>query len=83
MAGDGGELLARPMLLCFPNRRLLHDLDDGRYPFCPLTMAEMDHGQQATERRLGWCLVMVRATSGEASAPRTCIEASSSSPLAS
>jgi hypothetical protein len=33
MAGDGGELLPRATLLCFPNRRLLHDLDDGRYPF--------------------------------------------------
>jgi hypothetical protein len=33
MAGDGGELLALPTLLHFPNRRLLHDLDDGRYPF--------------------------------------------------
>jgi hypothetical protein len=45
--------------------------------------AEMDHGQQATEWRLGWCLVTVRAASGEASAPRTCAEAYSSSPLAS
>jgi hypothetical protein len=44
MASDGGELLARPMLIRFPNRRLLHDLDDGRYPFGPLTAAEMDHG---------------------------------------
>jgi hypothetical protein len=37
----------------------------------------------ATVRRLGRCLVMVRAVSGEASAPRTCVEASSSSLLAS
>jgi hypothetical protein len=34
-------------------------------------------------RRLGWCLVTVRAAVGEASAPRMCVEASSSSLLAS
>jgi hypothetical protein len=33
----------------------------------------------ATVRRLGRCLVMVRVASGEASAPRTCAKASSSS----
>jgi hypothetical protein len=37
----------------------------------------------ATVRQLGRCLVTVRAASGEASAPRTCAEASSSSLLAS
>jgi hypothetical protein len=37
----------------------------------------------ATVRRLGRCLAMVRAASGEVSAPRTCAEASSSSLLAS
>jgi hypothetical protein len=43
-------------------------------------------GQQrspATGRWLGRCLVMVRATFDEASAPKTCAEASSSSLLAS
>jgi hypothetical protein len=37
----------------------------------------------ATVRRLSWCLVMERSSSGEASATRMCAEASSSSPLAS
>jgi hypothetical protein len=37
----------------------------------------------ATVRQLGRCLMTVRAASGEASAPRTCAEASSSSLLAS
>jgi hypothetical protein len=37
----------------------------------------------AMVRRLGWHLVTVRAASGEASAPRTCAGASSSSLLAS
>jgi hypothetical protein len=37
----------------------------------------------ATVRRLSWCLSMVRAASGEASTPRTCAKASSSSLLAS
>jgi hypothetical protein len=36
-----------------------------------------------TVRRLGRCLSTVRAASGEASAPRTCAKASSSSLLAS
>jgi hypothetical protein len=33
MAGDGGELLARPVLVHFLIRKFLHDLDDGSYPF--------------------------------------------------
>jgi hypothetical protein len=33
MAGNGGELLARPILLRFPIQKFLHDLDDGSYPF--------------------------------------------------
>jgi hypothetical protein len=37
----------------------------------------------AMVRRLDRCLAMVRATSGEASAPRTCVEASLNSLLSS
>jgi hypothetical protein len=36
-----------------------------------------------TVRRLGRCLATVRAGSGEASAPRTCVKASLSSLIAS
>jgi hypothetical protein len=38
---------------------------------------------QATVRRLGWCLATVRVASGKASAPRMCTEASLNSLLAS
>jgi hypothetical protein len=48
------------------NRKLLHDLDDERHPFCSLTTVETDHGKWVMERRLGWCLAIVRAAFGEA-----------------
>jgi hypothetical protein len=34
---------------------------------------ETDHGKQATERRLGRCLLTLRAVSGETSAPAAAV----------
>jgi hypothetical protein len=49
-----------------------------------LTLIDRERQRSAAmARRLGWCLSTVRAASGEASAPRTCAKASSSSLLAS
>jgi hypothetical protein len=47
-------------------RKLLHDLDDKRRPFCPLTAAEMDHGKLVMGRQLSWFLMMLGAASGVA-----------------
>jgi hypothetical protein len=49
-----------------------------------LTLIDEEWQQSsATVRRLGRCLSTVRVASGEASAPWTCVKASSSSLLAS
>jgi hypothetical protein len=45
--------------------------------------ANLNLRRAATVRRLGRCLSMVRVASGEASTPRTCAKASSSTLLAS
>jgi hypothetical protein len=48
-----------------------------------LDYANLNLRRAATVRRLGRCLMTVRAASGEALAPRTCTEASLNSLLAS
>jgi hypothetical protein len=68
MAGDGGELLAHPMLLRFPIRRLLRNLDVERNSFCSLTVAETDGGKLAMQRRLGRSSTAVGVSSGGAPA---------------
>jgi hypothetical protein len=68
MTGDGGELLAHPMLLCFPIRRLLRNLDVERNSFSSLTVAEMDGGKLAMQRRLGRSSMAVGTSFGGATA---------------
>jgi hypothetical protein len=62
---------------------LLRDHSDEGNVFMLTLIGRERQRSPATVRRLGWCLLMVRAASGEASAPRTCAKASSSSLLAS
>jgi hypothetical protein len=50
------------------NCRLLHDLDVERNLFCSLTVAEMDRGKLATQRRLRRSSTTVGASSGGAPA---------------
>jgi hypothetical protein len=62
---------------------LLRDhIDEGNMFMLALIGGERQRSP-ATVRRLGRCLLTVRAASGEASAPRTCAKASLSSLLAS
>jgi hypothetical protein len=62
---------------------LLRDHSDEGNVFMLTLIGEEQQRSPATVRRLGRCLSMVRAATGEASAPRTCAKASSSSLLAS
>jgi hypothetical protein len=55
--------------------------DDGNMIMLTLIGGERQRGSVMV-RQLDWCLATVRAASGEASAPRTCGKASSSSLLA-
>jgi hypothetical protein len=74
---------SRAMVVSFWWGLLLRDhSDEGNL----IRLTFIDGGRQqspAMVRRLGQCLVTVRVASGEASAPSTCAEASSSSLLAS
>jgi hypothetical protein len=61
--------LARAMWHHKLNREHLHDLDDDRYPFCSLTVAEIGHRKRLTGRQLGRFLKMVGVASSVALSP--------------
>jgi hypothetical protein len=44
----------------FSNPKVLHDLDDERYPFWPLTVVQTDHRKLVTERQLSGMIVFSR-----------------------
>jgi hypothetical protein len=74
---------SRATVVSFRWGLLLRDhSDEGNSIILTLSDGERQRSP-ATVRRLGRFLTMVRASSGEASAPRTCIEASLNSLLAS
>jgi hypothetical protein len=52
------------------NRFLLHDLANKVKPFCSPSATETVDREPATVARYGPCLVVVKAVSGEALAPR-------------
>jgi hypothetical protein len=66
-----GRVLVRAIGYRFLIRKLLHDLDDKRRSFCPLTIVEIDHRKLAMGRQLGWFLKTVGAASGVVSALTT------------
>jgi hypothetical protein len=75
--------VSRAMVVSFRSGLLLRDHSDQ---VNSIRLTLIGGGRQrspAMVRQLGRCLVMVRAASGEASTPRMCAEASSSSLLAS
>jgi hypothetical protein len=64
-------------------RFFLRDLDDARNPSYSLVIANMGHGGPAVTAWFRQTTTVAGSPLGGASAPRTCVEASSSSPLAS
>jgi hypothetical protein len=77
------ESVSRATVVGFRWDLLLRDHNDDRNVFTPTLISGERQRSLATVWRLGRCLSMVRAASGEASAPRTCTKASLSSILAS
>jgi hypothetical protein len=61
--------LARATRHQFLTRKLLHDLDDERQPFCSLTVVKIDHGKPTTGMWLKSLVMTTMATFGSASAP--------------
>jgi hypothetical protein len=70
-----GRVLVHAIGYHFLIRKLLHDLDDKRRSFCPLTIVETDHRKLAMGRQLGWFLKTVGAASGVVSALTTVLAA--------
>jgi hypothetical protein len=63
------------------NQEHLHDVDDDRFLFCSLAAVKIGHRMWSTVRQLDQWLMMVKAFSGEAPAPRSSPTASSWTPL--
>jgi hypothetical protein len=61
----------------------LRDLDDTRNPSYSLVMVNTGHGGPAVTSQFDQTSTVARSPLGGAPAPRTCTEASSTSPLAS
>jgi hypothetical protein len=77
------EAQALPMVHQTLIRLFLRDLDDARNPFYSLVTANTGHGGPAVTVRFDRTSTVAGSPLGGAPAPRTCVEASSSSPLAS